>query len=298
MKKAIIIGSGIGGLAIALRLKYKGYHTTVFESNEYAGGKLHAISMDGYRFDLGPSLFTLPYLVDELHQLFPEHQVPFTYLKKEVGCNYFWEDGTVFKAYSNQEEFINHASDVFSESKNKLEKYLLKNKTKYDLSKTLFLEKSLHKWGTYFSKDTIKAILNAPFLGLSNTLHQENSQFDNPKLTQLFNRYATYNGSSPYKTPGIMSMIPHLEMGIGTFYPHGGMHRISQSLFELAQKVGVEFYFQENVIQIKHHDKKITGIVTPKAEFSVEEPIANSSILVEPINIAPAAFRRAITVAS
>ncbi len=77
MKKAIVIGAGIGGLAMALRLKSMGHDVLVIEKNEYSGGKLHAIEQDGYRFDLGPSLFTLPNLVDELHALFPEHNARF-----------------------------------------------------------------------------------------------------------------------------------------------------------------------------------------------------------------------------
>ena len=95
-------------------------------------------------------------------------------------------------------------------------------------------------------------------------MNEENSKFKNPKLTQLFNRYATYNGSSPYQTPGIMTMIPHLELGLGTYYPKGGMHRISQSLYELAQKVGVEFRFRESVTSINHHNKKVTGSILTK----------------------------------
>ena len=65
MQRAAVIGAGIAGLASALRLRHKGYQVTVFEKNDYAGGKLHAIEQDSFRFDLGPSLFTLPQLVDE-----------------------------------------------------------------------------------------------------------------------------------------------------------------------------------------------------------------------------------------
>lgn len=278
MATAIVIGSGLAGLATALRLRHKGYQVTVFEQNNYAGGKLHAIHQDGYRFDLGPSLFTLPHLVDELHELFPDHKIPFTYIKKEVGCHYFWEDGTAFHAFTDTSKFINHASEVFTESKTKIKNYLNQSKTRYQLTKSLFLEKSLHKTSTYLSKDTFKALLNAPFLGLFNTLDQENKVFDNPKMTQLFNRYATYNGSSPYQTPGIMSMIPHLEMGIGTFYPDQGMHRISQSLYELAVKVGVEFRFCENVTQITHQDQKATGVTTVNGHFKADLIVSNMDI--------------------
>lgn len=278
MSTAIVIGSGLGGIATALRLQHKGYKVTVFEQNDYAGGKLHAIKKNGYRFDLGPSLFTLPHLVDQLHSLFPDHNSTFSYIKKDIGCHYFWEDGTIFKAHSNQADFVTHASDTFTESKAVINNYLNSSKSRYNLTKSLFLEKSLHKWSTYISFDTLKAIVNAPFLGLFNTLNEENKVFRNPKLTQLFNRYATYNGSSPYQTPGIMSMIPHLEMGIGTFYPQNGMHRISQSLYELAIEVGVEFRFRESVTKINYNHNKAIGITTPLGVYDGDIIVSNMDI--------------------
>ncbi|MFT6096187.1 MAG: phytoene desaturase, partial [Nonlabens sp.] len=267
MKTAIVIGAGIGGLATALRLRKQGYQVQVFEKNGYAGGKIHAIEQSGYRFDLGPSLFTLPQLVTDVIELFPNRKVPFSFTTKKTACHYFWEDGTVFKASTNTSEFIDTAAQTFSEDAHTIQSYMDNSEKKYKLTKGLFLEKSLHKVETYLSRDTIKALINAPFLGVSNTLDEENQVFQNPKLTQLFNRYATYNGSSPYQTPGIMSMIPHLELGLGTYYPHGGMHRISQSLYELGKEVGIEFRFNESVTQINHRNKKITGITTKSSSY-------------------------------
>ncbi|WP_167342163.1 1-hydroxycarotenoid 3,4-desaturase CrtD [Nonlabens sp. SY33080] len=278
MKKAIIIGSGIAGLAAALRLKKKGYQVSVFEKNDYAGGKLHAIELGKYRFDLGPSLFTLPHLIDELHQLFPNVEVDFNYIKKKTACHYFWEDGTSFEAPADLENFAVKAAEIFDEKQKTLSKYLQNSKIKYESTKSLFLEKSLHKSNTYFSKQTLKAILKIPFLGINNTLDQENKKFSNPKLNQLFNRYATYNGSSPYLTPGIMSMIPYLELGLGTYYPQGGMHRISQSLFELAQKVGVEFRFRESVKKINHSNNKVTGVITEKGIHDADIVLSNMDV--------------------
>ncbi|MFT5926515.1 MAG: diapolycopene oxygenase [Rubritalea sp.] len=278
MKTAIVIGAGIGGLATALRLKKQGYQVQVFEKNDYAGGKIHAIEQGGYRFDLGPSLFTLPELVTDLLALFPDNKIPFSFTTKKTACHYFWEDGTVFKASTNTSEFIDTAAQTFSEDAHTIQSYLNNSEKKYNLTKGLFLEKSLHKAATYLSKDTLKALINAPFLGVSNTLDQENQVFKNPKLTQLFNRYATYNGSSPYQTPGIMSMIPHLELGLGTYYPHGGMHRISQSLYELGKEVGIEFRLNESVTQINHHNKKTTGITTKSSSYKADLVVSNMDI--------------------
>jgi phytoene desaturase len=119
----------------------------------------------------------------------------------------------------------------------------------------------LHKAGTYFSKEVFAALKALPKLGLLSTLHKDNVRaLGDGRLTQLFDRYATYNGSSPYKTPGIMSMIPHLEMGIGTFFPKGGMMSITHALFQLAKDLGVQFEFDSRVTSIQHGDKQVTGV--------------------------------------
>ncbi len=280
MPNAIVIGAGIGGIATALRLKKIGYEVTVLEANSYPGGKLHTKDVNGYRFDLGPSLFTMPHLVDELFQLFEvEPQSFFQYSKKKVICNYFWEDGTTFSANGNSDVFIKEAAKTFGESETHLKDYITGNAKKYDLTAALFLEKSLHKVNTYLSSDTIKAILQIGKLDVGATLNTINEKtFQSRKLVQLFNRFATYNGSSPYQTPGIMSMIPHLEMHYGTFFPKGGMVQISKSLYELAVRQGVIFKFNERVQHIKVEDKKAVGAVSDKRDYMADITVSNMDI--------------------
>ncbi len=280
MKKAIVIGAGIAGIASALRLKCKGYEVTVFEANAYAGGKLHALSQKGFRFDLGPSLFTMPHLVDELFQLYGINpRDHFNYDRKNVVCNYFWMDGTTFSVPADQEEFVSSASAKFDTSKDVLQKYLNRNKEKYELTAGIFLNKSLHKWSTYLSLNTLKSLLQSGKLHINKTLNEVNEQyFSHPKLIQLFNRYATYNGSTPYATPGIMSMIPHLEMHFGTFYPKGGMHEISQSLFRLAEQAGIRFQFEEAVKSIHYQKNLVSGVITSKGSYYADVVISNMDV--------------------
>ena len=280
MARACVVGSGIAGLASAIRLREKGYDVSVFEANAYPGGKMHAEIYEGYRFDLGPSLFTLPHLVDELFELCgvnPKDHLP--YLQKEVLCNYFWEDGTRFSAPADTGRFIREAAQTFGEPQKNIRDYLLKNQKKYELTAPLFLEKSLHRLQTYTSGQTLKALLSAGGLGIFTSLNRLNqASFSNPKLVQLFNRYATYNGSNPYKTPGIMSMIPHLEMGMGTYYPKGGMHRIPMSLYELACSRGVAFTFNTPVSRILTSNGKATGIRVDEKEIPADVVVSNMDI--------------------
>jgi phytoene desaturase len=222
----------------------------------------------------------MPWLVDELFQLCNKNPKDFfRYKRKETICNYFWEDGTTFSAASDRQKFIEDTSELFGESTHNLTKYLEGNRKKYELTKGLFLEKSLHKVATYLSIETVRAIFKIGQMGIDQSLDQWNTKhFTNPKLVQLFNRFATYNGSSPYKTPGIMSMIPHLEMDLGTYFPKGGMHQITTSLFHLAKEIGVEFRFNEPVEKILVDDKRVAGVKTKSATEKASLVVNNMDI--------------------
>ena len=280
MLKAIVIGAGIGGLASALRLRHKGYEVAVFEANAYAGGKIHAFKTGKYRFDAGPSLFTMPHLVDELFQLFglnPKDH--FNYKKKKTICNYFWEDGKRFSVAADVDEFVDQAYRQFNTPTKVLRQYLENNRQKYELTAGIFLEKSLHKLDTYWSKEVLLSLLSISKLHINSSMHAVNKKtFKDPHLVQFFNRYATYNGSSPYKTPGIMTMIPHLEMHFGTYFPIDGMHAISQSLYKLAEDQGVRFFFNHPVKTILHKHGRVTGIQTGGEKYEADLFVSNMDI--------------------
>jgi len=280
MSKAIVIGAGIAGLASALRLRHQGYDVDVFEKNAYTGGKIHAMQLGHYRFDLGPSLFTLPYLVDELFELFDKNpEDHFNYIKKETICNYFWEDGSAFSVSADKDKFIKQASTFFNESEDAIKKYLDRSQRKYELTAPVFLEQSLHRSESYFNIKTLKALTSAYKLDLNQSLDQVNhNAFTNKKLIQFFNRFATYNGSSPYKTPGIMSMIPHLEMQLGTYLPKKGMHDISQSLTSLAKEVGIRFHLNSAVEELLIKDHIVTGIKSNGKIYNAETVVCNMDV--------------------
>ena len=280
-KDVAIIGAGIAGIASAIRLRMLGHQVRVFESNKYPGGKLTAFEKNGYRFDMGPSLFTMPQMIEELFELTKKPiDKYFSYQKKENICSYFFEDGTFFLAPGDKEKFIKKATQTFDVSENKLRNYLARSKKKYDLTASLFLEKSLHKKETYLTSDTLKALINISKLDIKESLSSLNEKtFKDQRLVQFYNRFATYNGSSPYKTPGIMSMIPHLEQHYGTYFPKGGMHQITLSLFALAKDIGVEFNLSSPVSKIETQENKITGIRVNQKLISADIVVSNADVV-------------------
>lgn len=133
MKKALVVGSGIAGIAASIRLALKGYHVEVFEANAYPGGKLTAIKGNGYRFDAGPSLFTLPEQVDELFLLAGKNPADhFEYDRLEVVCHYFWEDGKTVKAWADPERFATEVASQLGVSERGIKEVLKRSAFIYE----------------------------------------------------------------------------------------------------------------------------------------------------------------------
>lgn len=261
--KVAVVGAGIAGIASAIRLAKLGYQVDVFESASHPGGKLSQIHQNGYRFDAGPSLFTLPHLVDELFTLCNKNPNDyFQYQTLETICNYFYEDGKSFVAYQSWDKFRESLTSVASESEIlSLKKQLQKAEQRYKITAPVFIEQSLHRFKNYLNWKTLKGILNSGKLNVFESMDQENrKQVGNPYLVQYLNRFATYNGSNPYKAPALLNMIPHLEQNLGSYFPKGGMVQIPQSLYQLACEMGVNFHFQHAVQEILTSNNCTTGV--------------------------------------
>lgn len=279
--KVGIIGSGIAGIATAIRLAVKGHQVEVFEASGHPGGKLSEIRMGNYRFDAGPSLFTLPNLVDELFSLAGENPKDyFDYSRLEINCQYFFPDNTQITAFADPERFNKEISYKTGEAPDSLRKAIKNSSLLYNCLSELFMFSSLQDIKTFFSKAAFKAYLKIPKLGFFNTMNGANQRlFSDPRLVQLFNRYATYNGSSPYKTPATMNIIPHLEMSLGAYFPKGGMYAITLSLVDLARRLGVTFHFNRPVEEIIISNKRVTGIRVSGATIKFDRVVSNMDIV-------------------
>ncbi|HMM11020.1 MAG TPA: phytoene desaturase family protein [Bacteroidales bacterium] len=276
-----IIGSGIGGIGTAIRLAAKGYQVTVFESNTYPGGKLTQLRNKGYRFDAGPSLFTMPEYVEELFALSGRNISDyFAYFKEQESGRYFWNDGTRLVAHADTSVFADEVENILGAKAPRTLSRLRRSETMYNLAGHIFLHKPLNRWSTWINTDVARALLHIHKLGVFSTMHAENRRLlQNAKLIQLFDRYATYNGSSPYKAPAALNVIPHLEHSLGTYLPEKGMHQITESLYTLAQELGVCFRFGERVERILHNGKAVSGVVTSQGSFEAGIVVSDMDVL-------------------
>jgi len=280
LEKVIIIGSGIAGLASAVRMAVRGYQVQVFEANNYPGGKLSEMRVDGFRFDAGPSLFTMPELVDELFTLAGKNPKDyFQYQKLECICNYFYPDGTTLKAHAQSEQFINEVSKKLNVQPDIVHAHLNKSAFIYKHTAHLFLEKSLHRIQSYLTLKTLRSIFALPFLGINQSMNRANEKaLQNEKLVQLFNRYATYNGSNPYVCPAVLNIIPHLEFSKGAYFPKGGMISITNAIYKLAVELGVDFQFNSKVEKINIEAGEAKSVVVNGATHAATTVICNMDV--------------------
>lgn len=260
--KVAVIGAGLGGLAVAIRLAKQGHSVEIFEANSYAGGKATVYNVDGFRFDAGPSLFTMPQYIEELFEVAGEDiKEHFPYQRLEHICNYFFEDGTEIIADANPEQFAQEIANKTTDSAESVTQFLNKSAKIYDVTKGLFLEQSLHKLKTYISAAAFKGYANLHKIDTMVSMARViDKQFKDSRTRRLFKRYATYNGSNPYEAPGTLNIIPHLEYGIGAYFPNNGIHCITQALLHLCEKLGVKIHLNTKVGRIMHEGGKVKGI--------------------------------------
>jgi phytoene desaturase len=255
LKKIAIVGSGLGGMSTAIRLAKKGYDVTVYEQNGSFGGKVGELiinTLEGpFRFDTGPSLLTLSGVFEDLFGLFELNFQQLCPLNKlESSCKYFWSDGLVFNSYKNLEKLQFEIERLGISNRKELEEYKQITLLIWEKSKDFFVYNDLN----VFSFFDINFLLALPYFWKINfwrTMHDFHRKiFRNPKMVQVFDRYATFNGSNPYLTPATFSVISQVDLFQDTYLPENGVRDIVLQIYNLALMAGVNFRFNCHVDKV------------------------------------------------
>lgn len=280
MKKCAVIGSGIAGLASAIRTAKQGFAVTVYERNDHPGGKISQYTKDGFRFDLGPSVFTLPELIDELFTLWgKDPRDYFSYTRLDPAFHYFFEDGTCIVAHADTDEFAREIEEKTIDNAQQVKTYLKDVARIYDITNEVFIEQSLHIATNFLKRKVVSGVLRFRHIHAFHSMDAGNRRFfKDPRNVQLFNYYATYVGSNPLVAPATLNVIQHLEINLGTFMCNQGMYGIVEALYQLAQDVGIKFVFNSVVTKIIVENNRVTGIEINKSAFSFDIVISNMDI--------------------
>ncbi|MFK7920135.1 MAG: phytoene desaturase family protein [Ilumatobacter sp.] len=276
-QRVVVIGSGVGGLAAAIRMRAAGHDVTVLERNDVTGGKLATYERDGYTFDVGPSLITLPHVFDEVFQLAGtslDEQVELVRLDPQF--RYSWRDGSTLEVPDDADATAT-AFDAFSPGAGtEWREFNDNGRTIWDISeRTFFAGPMSGPMSLLRRMDSPKDLLK---IDAMRTLRSAaRNTFGDERLQQWACRYATYSGSSPDRAPATLACIPHIESRFGCWYPMGGLSALRDALQRTALDIGVDIRVRAEVEEILSSPTRVTGVrVADGSFFDASIVIANA----------------------
>jgi phytoene desaturase len=255
-----IIGGGVGGLACAIRLRAAGHSVTLLERNDVVGGKLALFERDGFSFDIGPSLVTLPHVLDDLFLLAGsslDEQLDLVRLDPQF--RYSWRDGSTLDVPDGHAETA-AAFDRFAPGAGAhWTEFDARGRTIWDISERTFFAGPMSNPISLLQRmESPRDLLDIDAL---RTLRRAaRDTFDDDRLRQWVGRYATYSGSSPALAPATLACIPHIESRFGCWYPMGGLRAISDALERVALESGVEIRTSCEVRSVTSTPDRVTGV--------------------------------------
>lgn len=276
-KSVAVIGAGLGGLSAAIRLAAQGWKVMVYEQQSYAGGKAGSQELGGYRFDRGPSLITMREVFAELFESAGRRLEDYVQLERlDTVCSYFFPDGTELTARGKPEDFALEVAAKTDDSAESVRRFLKYSRGIYKKTAELFLMHSLHEGSTYLSPKVWQGLLSRGKLDAGRSMDTAlRSFFQDPRMQQFFNRYATYNGSDPYQVPATLNIIPHVEYNMGAYASKTGIYALARAMWSLAEELGVEFYFDQPVESIRVKDGWASGVLTTAGEVTADIVLSN-----------------------
>ena len=253
-----IIGAGLGGLAASCLLAKKGHEVTVLEKNGRPGGKINEVRAAGFRFDTGPSLLTMPFILEKLFEFCDEDLDDYLDIRPvDPICRYFYPDGLQFDCFQDTGVNIAQIQDFAPEDVKAYREFQDYSEKLYRNTREAFLFNPLYGLSDLSSLNLTDFFKIDAFKTVSQRIDQ---MFESPQMRKFFKRFTTYNGSSPYQAPATLNVIPHVELSMGGYYIEGGMYRLIEALTELATQLGVSIEYNSAVTGITTENEKITGL--------------------------------------
>lgn len=272
-KKVIVIGSGLGGISAAISLAQDGYDVTIHEKNPQIGGKLNVLKAQGYTFDLGPSILTLPHIFERLFERSGRKMsdyIPIRTLRPH--WRNFFEDGKVVDLDPDPAVMAAEARKVGEDPAN-VERFLKYSSDLYDLVNAGYFEQGL---------DTSEEFREFYGLGkflkfdLFSTMHGGVARYLKTRhMRDIFDYFIKYVGSSAYHSPAFMNCMPTIQYRYDLWYVDGGLYGIALGLGRLMEEIGVKIHLNSEVSEVRKDHDRVTGIVA-NGEFHPAEIIVSN----------------------
>ena len=258
-RRAVVIGGGLGGLAAAVRLAAAGWRVEVCEQGPRLGGKMNTLAREGFRFDTGPSLITMPWVFEELFAAAGSKLSAHVELTRvRPLADYVYADGARLTYTASLHEWLAAVRELEPRDCEGFMRFMRMGARLFELSRGTFLRRAPTAPPDLRS---LGALRHLPLGRAWGNYHSAvAAHFRSPRLRQLFDRYPTYVGSSPYHSPATLAVIPYIEYAYGGWHVAGGLYRVVEALAGLARGLGVSLHTEARVKSIEHDGGRVRGV--------------------------------------
>lgn len=263
-KKIIVIGSGFGGIAAALRMRAKGYEVDLHEKLDQLGGRARQFNQNGFIHDAGPTVITAPYLFRELFEIFGEQIDDFiNFIPLDPWYRFRFHDGSFFNYGPNQDELLEQIKAFEPKDVNGYLKMLKHAEKIFELGYLKLADQPFHKLSNLirYTPDIIK------LKGYQSVYQFVSTYLKHPNLRQAFSIQPLLVGGNPFNTTSIYALIHALEKKWGVFFAKGGTGEIVSQLKMLMERKGINIFLNSEINKIVTSQQKVDGIVNSKGNF-------------------------------
>lgn len=288
-KEVVIIGAGPGGLASALLLAHAGVRVRIIERLPHVGGRTSSFTEQGFRFALGPTVFIQPEVIKSIFTAIGrrlEDEVELARVDPMYRIHFGSKGGSIL-CTGDKEKMREAIRQIAPADVEHLDRYFAENRQKLDLMKPVMENPADSFW------DWVKVAKSAHILRPWNSLDQDlRRYFSDERIRRAFSFHAKYFGMSPFKTPGIFSVLAFMEYDTGVWHPIGGCASVTEAMARVARQMGVTISLNESVEAIQFEGRRATGVKTNRGEYACDKLVINADFARAMTRLVPDAIRR------
>ena len=276
-KKVIVVGAGVAGLASAIRLQHAGYQVELFEKGPTPGGKMNRIELDGYTFDLGPSIVMMPELYRELFELCgrdPDDYIPMEKLDPIYRAYFSDIPDTPFDISTDLIQMTKTIESISEEDTEGFFLYLHEIYKRFVIAKQHILQRPFRKRSDFYNFPLLKKVLKMKPYDTADTFMGK--FIKNERLKQLISFQTLYIGISPLKSPSFYTMIPMIQFLYGVWFIKGGMYTMALAMERLFKELGGTIHYGKAVEEISIENRKADGIIVDGQKIPADYVVCNA----------------------
>lgn len=274
-KRVVVIGAGFGGLAAAALLARRGHDVTVVEKLDQAGGRASVWEQDGFRYDLGPSWFLMPEVFDRFFGLLGTSSADQLRLRRLApSYRIFFGPDDVLDVPADLEATVDLFDSLEPGGGAKLRRYLAAAAEQYEIAMSEVVYRDYERWTDFFNRRLMAVGRRLPVF--RNLDAYVRTFFESDRARKVLEYTLVFLGGSPSNTPALYSMMSHIDMNLGVWYPLGGIGAVVEAIQRLAQDAGARFLFDAPVRHIRTERGQVRGVAIDGGELDADWVIANA----------------------